>query len=106
MPFDLPPIYEGFEREILVELGKGLTDEVVERLTELDALPLIGLGNSMSEDERAEIEHRGNAKAAPPPVPPDREQEIGDEADEGLNFDDEDPASGEQGKTVRFEQSL
>ena len=103
IPFDQPPLYEGLEEEILVELGKGLTDEVVERLTELDSLPLIGLGNPTSDEGKNGGEEE-SAKANSPLSPPEREEEIGDDAEDGaVVFENDDPALGEQGKTVRFE---
>ena len=89
-----------------MELGKGLTDEVVQRLTELDSLPLIGLGNSTSEGGEAEMqdaELKDEKREAFSPANLAREEATGDDADDGAVFEDEDPSLGEPGKTVRFE---
>ena len=102
-PLKSPKLYDGLSDEVLVELGRGLTDEVVEQLARLDNLPIIGLGNSPSEGDP-------NKKAADRNVKDDSssqhraEEEEGqdDEADDGVGGEEEQNDESETGKTVRF----
>ena len=51
VPLKTPSLYDSLADKVLVELRKGLTDEVVEQLVRLDDLPIIGLDNSTSEEK-------------------------------------------------------
>ena len=98
-----PKLYDGLSEEVLVELGRGLTDEVVEQLARLDDLPIIGLGNSSSEEDP-------NKKASDKGVKddasgPDRAGEEDDDADDGVGGEDEQNEERELGKTVRFKST-